>query len=121
MRDFKLNENGDVDISGNQIQLIHDGDEVAQRVVTTLRTRLLEFEPATTLGLAQDNLFGKYSNLDFAKQDIEDAITEQVADVVSVDKVDMTIDNATREMRVEIKFSTSSGSTQNIQTSVGGD
>lgn len=121
MRDFEIDSNKDIVIDSRDVRTISDSDEVAQRVLTTLRTRLMEFEPAVTLGLSQNNLYGKYSNVDFAKQDIQDAIEEQVADVENIEKIKMEPDYATREMNVEITFTTRTGLEQTVAANVGGD
>lgn len=121
MRDFEIDSNQDIVIDSRDVRTISDSDEVAQRVLTTLRTRLMEFEPAVTLGLSQNNLYGKYSNVDFAKQDIQDAIEEQVADVANIEKIKMEPDYATREMNVEITFTTRTGLEQTVAANVGGD
>lgn len=121
MRDFEIDSNKDIVIDSRDVRTISDSDEIAQRVLTTLRTRLMEFEPAVTLGLSQNNLYGKYSNVDFAKQDIQDAIEEQVADVENIEKIKMEPDYATREMNVEITFTTRTGLEQTVAANVGGD
>lgn len=121
MRDFEIDSNKDIVIDSRDVRTISDSDEIAQRVLTTLRTRLMEFEPAVTLGLSQNNLYGKYSNVDFAKQDIQDAIEEQVADVANIEKIKMEPDYATREMNVEITFTTRTGLEQTVAANVGGD
>lgn len=116
MKDFKLDANLDVIFADGDIQLTRDSDEISQRVATTLRTRLMEFEPAEDMGLSGENLYGKNVSTEYLESDIVDAITEQVPDVVQVTQIEVTKDDATRVANVKLQYQTTAD--ESIQQTV---
>lgn len=117
MRDFKLDENGDVVIADGDISIISDSEEVNQRIKTTLQTRLNEFEPEDdSMGLTRENMLGKAYNEDFLREDIEDAIHEQVDENIDIREISFERDMAQRSLTVEIKFVNPPVSGQDVQT-----
>jgi len=106
MKDFQLDSNLDVVFEDGDIQLVRDSDEISQRVATTLRTRLLEFEPAEDMGLTGENLYGKNVSTEYLESDIVDAITEQIPDVVQITQIETSKDDASRVATVTLKYQT---------------
>lgn len=123
MRDFKLDKNGDVIIDDGDIAMISDNEEISQRIATTLRTRLNEFEPEEdSWGLTRENALGKAFNEDFLREDIEDAITSQVDERISVQEINFDENEATRSLAVDIKYTIpDSDEVQTVNANLGGD
>ncbi|AWP46354.1 hypothetical protein CCS05_05210 [Levilactobacillus brevis] len=123
MRDFKLDKNGDVIIDDGDIAMISDNEEISQRIATTLRTRLNEFEPVDEpMGLTRENALGKAFNEDFLREDIEDAITSQVDERISVQEINFDENEATRSLAVDIKYTIpDSDEVQTVNANLGGD
>lgn len=106
MKDFQLDSNLDIVFEDGDIRLVRDSDEISQRVATTLRTRLLEFEPAEDMGLTGENLYGKNVSTEYLESDIVDAITEQIPDVVQITQIETSKDDASRVATVTLKYQT---------------
>lgn len=122
MRDFKLDKNGDVIIDDGDIAMISDNEEISQRIATTLRTRLNEFEPVDEpMGLTRENALGKGYNQDFLQEDIEDAISTQVDENIDVQEIDFTKSDADRSLSVEVKYMLPNGDVETVQTNLGDD
>lgn len=122
MRDFKLNKNGDVIIDDGDIAMISDNEEISQRIATTLRTRLNEFEPVDEpMGLTRENALGKGYNQDFLQEDIEDAISTQVDENIDVQEINFTKSDADRSLSVEVKYMLPNGDVKTVQTNLGDD
>lgn len=122
MRDFKLDKNGDVIIDDGDIAMISDNEEISQRIATTLRTRLNEFEPVDEpMGLTRENALGKGYNQDFLQEDIEDAISTQVDENIDVQEINFTKSDADRSLSVEVKYMLTNGDVETVQTNLGDD
>lgn len=122
MRDFKLDKNGDVIIDDGDIAMISDNEEISQRIATTLRTRLNEFEPVDEpMGLTRENALGKGYNQDFLQEDIEDAISTQVDEKIDVQEINFTKSDADRSLSVEVKYMLPNGDVETVQTNLGDD
>lgn len=122
MRDFKLDKNGDVIIDDGDITMISDNEEISQRIATTLRTRLNEFEPVDEpMGLTRENALGKGYNQDFLQEDIEDAISTQVDENIDVQEINFTKSDADRSLSVEVKYMLPNGDVETVQTNLGDD
>ena len=122
MRDFKLDKNGDVIIEDGDIAMTSDNEEISQRIVTTLRTRLNEFEPVDEpMGLTRENSLGKGYNQDFLQEDIEDAISTQVDENIDVQEINFTKSDADRSLSVEVKYMLPNGDVETVQTNLGDD
>lgn len=122
MRDFKLDKNGDVIIDDGDIAMISDNEEISQRIATTLRTRLNEFEPVDEpMGLTRENALGKGYNQDFLQEDIEDAISTQVDENIDVQEINFTKSDADRSLSVEVKYMLPNGDVETAQTNLGDD
>lgn len=122
MRDFKLDKNGDVIIDDGDIAMISDNEEISQRIATTLRTRLNEFEPVDEpMGLTRENALGKGYNQDFLQEDIEDAISTQVDKNIDVQEINFTKSDADRSLSVEVKYMLPNGDVETVQTNLGDD
>ncbi|ABJ64215.1 DUF2634 domain-containing protein [Levilactobacillus brevis] len=122
MRDFKLDKNGDVIIDDGDIAMISDNEEISQRIATTLRTRLNEFEPVDEpMGLTRENALGKGYNQDFLQEDIEDAISTQVDENIDVQEINFTKSDADRSLSVEVKYMLPNGDVETVQTNLGDD
>lgn len=122
MRDFKLDKNGDVIIDDGDIAMISGNEEISQRIATTLRTRLNEFEPVDEpMGLTRENALGKGYNQDFLQEDIEDAISTQVDENIDVQEINFTKSDADRSLSVEVKYMLPNGDVETVQTNLGDD
>ncbi|ATU69472.1 DUF2634 domain-containing protein [Levilactobacillus brevis] len=122
MRDFKLDKNGDVIIDDGDIAMISDNEEISQRIATTLRTRLNEFEPVDEpMGLTRENALGKGYNQDFLQEDIEDAVSTQVDENIDVQEINFTKSDADRSLSVEVKYMLPNGDVETVQTNLGDD
>lgn len=122
MRDFKLDNNGDVIIEDGDISMTSDNEEISQRIATTLRTRLNEFEPVDEpMGLTRENALGKGYNQDFLQEDIEDAISTQVDENIDVQEINFTKSDADRSLSVEVKYMLPNGDVETVQTNLGDD
>ncbi|CAJ1226682.1 DUF2634 domain-containing protein [Lactiplantibacillus xiangfangensis] len=104
LRDFKVDDNGDLVIDGGEIATVDGYDEVAQNVRTILSTELGTSFLAEELGTNYESIMGKDFNEQFAEQDIEDAITEQEVRVTSVDDVTFYLDPETRNLSVTLNL-----------------
>lgn len=123
MRDLKLGPNGDVIIEDGDAATVSDNDELNQRIAVTLQTRLDEFEPEEdSWGLTRENALGKAFNEDFLREDIEDAITSQVDERISVQEINFDENEATRSLSVDIKYTIpDSDEVQTVNANLGGD
>ncbi|MHA6972205.1 GPW/gp25 family protein [Levilactobacillus brevis] len=123
MRDLKLGPNGDVIIEDGDAATVSDNDELNQRIAVTLQTRLDEFEPEEdSWGLTRENALGKAFNEDFLREDIEDAITSQVDERISVQEINFDENEATRSLSVDIKYTIpDSDEAQTVNANLGGD
>lgn len=121
MRDFMLDENGDVVID-HDIQTTSGNDETSQRIITTLRTRLNEFEPEDTpMGLTYENLVGKAYNEDYLRSDITDLISQRVDENIEVKELTFDRDVAQRTLTVHLTYSMPGGADQTVVTDIGGE
>ncbi len=109
-KDIQLNDGKDAIVAGGDIQQLTDDDEIYQRVCTTLRTRLGEFEPSTETGLDDENIYGKNVKKDYLEKDIEDAISTQVGDVVQINNVDIGDPDDNRKIEIRLDLQTVNGS-----------
>ncbi|MDB1104640.1 hypothetical protein [Lentilactobacillus parabuchneri] len=109
MRDFKLDETGDIMLDGNDAVTTADDDEIMQRVIMTLQTRLGEFEPETETGLEDENIFGKHVKSEYLEQDIRDAITDQVPDVVEIVSIEIGSPDDSRDLSIKLTLKTVNG------------
>lgn len=120
-RDFKLDSNADVVID-TDIKTTSDNNELAQRIVTTLQTRLDEFEPEdSAMGLTRENALGKAYNEDYLREDITDAISEQVDAGININQITFDRDQALRTLMVTVNCTLPNGSNQIISTDLGGE
>lgn len=124
LRDFKVDDNGDLVIAGGHVQMVDSYDEVAQNVQTIIGTELGTAYSAEELGVSFENLMGKDFNEHFAQQDIMDAVTDQEQRVTSVDEVTFNLDPETRKLTVTLKLQvdlTLSGDTDEYEMEVNVD
>lgn len=125
MRDFKLDETGDIMLDSNDVVTTADDDEIMQRVIMTLQTRLGEFEPETETGLEDENIFGKHVKSEYLEQDIRDAITDQVPDVVEIVSIEIGSPDDSRDLSIKLTLKTVNGTEIQpevpIQSDQGGD
>ncbi|GEP72041.1 hypothetical protein FD12_GL001383 [Lentilactobacillus rapi DSM 19907 = JCM 15042] len=115
-KDLSLNSDLDVIFENGDVQQLTDDDEIYQRVCTTLRTRLSEFDPDTEVGLDDENIYGKNVKKDYLETDIEDAIATQVSDIVQVNKVEIGDPDENRNIQIQLDLQTVNGT--NIQPTV---
>lgn len=123
-KDLKIGPNGDVVIGDGDLSVASDRDELNQRIRITLQTRLDEFEPEDSpMGLTRENALGKAYNEDFLREDIEDAISEQVDENINVQEINFDEDEATRSLSIEVKYTLPDGAddVQTVNADIGSD
>lgn len=121
MRDFLLDDNGDV-VVDSDIQTVSGNDETSQRIITTLRTRLDEFEPEdSAMGLTLENAVGKAYNEDYLSSDITELINQQVDESIEVKELSFDRDLAQRTLTVHLTYSMPNGTDQTVVTDIGGE
>lgn len=122
MKDIKIDDTFDAIIENGELQLVTDSDEINQRVGTTLRSRQGEFEPEESLGLDEENLYGKNVASDYVEQDIQDAIADQVPEV-NLEKIEIGQPDENRQLTVKMTYSTDTGISTQEQVNIegGGD
>lgn len=121
MRDFLLDENGDV-IIDKDIQTVSGNDETSQRIITTLRTRLDEFEPEDSpMGLTHENAVGKAYNEDYLRTDITDTISQQVDENIEIKELTFDRDLAQRTLTVHLTYGMPGKADQTLVTDIGGE
>lgn len=122
MRDFLLDDNQDVVIGDTDIQMVSGNDETSQRIITTLRTRLDEFEPEDSpMGLTLENAVGKAYNEDYLGTDITNLISQQVDENIEVKQLTFDRDLAQRQLTVHLTYSMPGSTDQTIVTDIGGE
>ena len=89
IRTLKLDDNGNIDLTGNTLNTISGVDAIVQNIKFTLKTRRGEIFINTNVGLSHDNLFVKSPDLDLLRFDIIDAISQdryvETVDFVEID------------------------------------
>ena len=98
---IKLDNDGSIDLTGNQINIISGVDAILQNIKFILKTRKGEIFINTNIGLEHSNLFVKSPDLELLRLDVIEAISQEV-NVDTVDTVDITFNRQTRQ--VEINF-----------------
>lgn len=122
MRDFLLDDNQDVVIGDTDIQMVSGNDETSQRIITTLRTRLDEFEPEDSpMGLTLENAVGKAYNEDYLGTDITNMISQQVDENIEVKQLTFDRDLAQRQLTVHLTYSMPGSTDQTVVTDIGGE
>lgn len=116
MKDVEIDDSLDVVFANGDIQLVDGDAEITQRVGETLRTRQGEFEPEPSIGLSEENLYGKNIATDYVEQDIQDALDDQAPEI-TVDRLDVDQPDVNRSLAVNLKYHTNSGQT-NQQVSI---
>lgn len=111
MKDFKIDNSGDVVFEGNEIQLSEDEIDIIQSVRIILQTRQGEFFLDTESGTTHDNLFEKRPNFSYIEQDISEAILEQEKRVKSVDNVSFLFDESKRNMSIQLTMTATTNDT----------
>lgn len=124
LRDFKLDDNGDIVIENGQLAMVSGYDEVAQNVNTIIATEYGASSIVDEVGMSYENIWGKDFNEDFAQQDIEEAILDQEPRVTSVDDVAFSLDAKTRMLTITLSLIvdlTQSGNEETLDVEVGVD
>ena len=89
MKTLKLTELGDIDLTGNTLNIIENTDEIDQYIRTLLNIRKGEWFLDTNLGLNHENLFAKIPNEELTRLDVIEALRQELR----VDEIgDISID-----------------------------
>lgn len=119
MRDLFLNENGDIEMDGQDIAQIEDDEELAQAVTNILSIQKGEFQPETELGT--DYVGAVISGRPEEIQDVEDAIDEaleQEPRISGITDISSELDEESRELDVTLSLSKASDDEENIEVGV---
>lgn len=113
MKDFKLTDDGDLDVSELGLHLVDGAPRVAQQVRTRLRTFLGEWEFDLDAGVPwYQRIIGiKAVNLN----DVDSVLKAQildVADVVSILEFSMSFNSVSRSLAIRAKINTTFGAVQ---------
>lgn len=96
-----IDANGDLVMQNGEIQMVEDGEELAQSVESILKTRQGEFFMDTEFGLNCDNLLGKQADQDAAHDDIVEAVAQEER-IATVDSITFTDDRNDRTRTVSL-------------------
>lgn len=119
MKDIKIDDSFDAVFENGDLQLVTDTDEINQRVGTTLRTRQGEFEPDESLGLDEENLYGKNVASDYVEQDIQEALSDQVPEI-NLQQIEVGQPDENRGITTKLSYTTNTGLTTNQQINIEG-
>ena len=97
---IKLTDDGDVDLTGGQINFLTNEDAIVQNIKSLLSIRRGEWFLNTDLGLSHDNLLVKAPDLTILDLDIREAISQE-SEILTVENVDIEIGE---DRRVNISF-----------------
>ena len=106
---IKLDANGDWDITNNQLQLVTGQDEIAQKISNRLKLFLGEWFLDVRLGVPW---FSKILKKNPNPSEIEAILIQQIIEttgVVTLNSIELSLDNATRKLRVEFEAQTTDG------------
>lgn len=108
MKDFALDENGDVLIENGEISIVVGDSLLQQKVRTVLRTNLREWFFDWDQGIDFGNLLGKGTSAELARYEIERGLA-QVDSTLALTEFSYTVDRAVRKAVVTFKAQTASG------------
>lgn len=92
MKDFALDESGDIQIESGDIALVRDELQEVQKIRQVLGTKLGEWEYNANEGVDQDAFFSKQTDGNRIREAIQNALYEINADYV-LQKCDYTLQN----------------------------
>lgn len=76
MKSLQVSQKGDILITNGSFSIIEDESEVSQSVTSLLKIRLEEFFLDEHIGLDRNNLLGKNFNIDEARDDLIECISQ---------------------------------------------
>lgn len=106
---LSLNADHDLHLTASQLVLLSDADALAQRIKTNLATYRGEFWLNREIGVPYfQSVLGKSPDLELIRTIFRAQIL-QVSGVVSLDALDLSLDNTTRVLSVTFKATGSLG------------
>lgn len=108
MKDFTLDENGDVLIENNMISMVNGDSLLQQQVLTVLRTNLKEWFFDWEQGVDFGNLLGKNTNEELVRYEVERGL-KQVDETFVITEFSYAADLNTRKAEVHFKAQTDNG------------
>lgn len=104
MKDFKLDDNNDILISGNDIELAHGIDVTIQAFETTLETQKGEWFLNNELGINFDNVLGKpIPSEEITKDELNQGIA-QVNEDYNISGFSTAYDNTNRSRTITLEL-----------------
>ena len=97
---IKLTDDGDLDLTGGQINFLTNVDATLQNIKALLSIRKGEWFLNTQLGLEHDNLFVKAPDLEIIDLDVREAISQE-AQVLTIENLNITVE---QNRNVNIEF-----------------
>lgn len=114
MKDFALDENGDVLVENNDISIVVGDSLIKQKVTTVLKTNIGEWFFDWNQGIDQRNLLGKNTNDELARYEIGIGL-RQVDKTLAITEFSYDFDRTTRKSMIRFKAQNENGE------EVGGD
>lgn len=108
IKDFALDENGDVLFENNDISLVLGESLIQQKVTTVLKTNLREWFFDWDQGIDFDNLLGKNTNIELARYEIERGLL-QVDRTFTITEFAYEVDRKTRTADISFKAKNANG------------
>ena len=108
MRTLKLTDSGDIDLTGNTLNVLEGTDELDQYIRTLLNIRKGEWFLDTDLGLSHENLFSKNPDLEFVRLDIIEVLGQEPR-ITEIVELDISFNNQTRNATIEFTVRTVNG------------
>lgn len=108
MKDFALDEKGDVLIENGAISIVVGDSLLQQKVKTVLRTNLKEWFFDWEQGVDFENLLGKGVGEELARYEVERGLA-QVDSTFTITEFSYTVDKAARKATVSFMAQTASG------------
>ena len=117
MKTFKLDQYGDVVITDNKIELVHDNEMIVQTIKQVLNTNLGEWFTDEEEGIDFSVILTKNPNYDLIQDTINTAV-QQVADILSIeietDNFNFSLEN--RQLHIDFEINVgSTGESTSIQ------
>ncbi len=107
MKDFMLDENGELVITNGKIQLVSDNDLKAQQIRQVLRTHLGEWKYDTEEGIDRYVMFTKKPNYELVEDTVKSGLL-QVDESLRITKFECS-EKENRELEIRFSATNESG------------